>query len=172
MALTQESEQPEPRKRWFGVHHRRIAMTIRSLAMALVVSALPGLACAEPQRETFGAKVQHEIPDIPGKSLVAIVVKYAPGAKSVPHRHAGSAFIFAHVMSGAVRSQVDDEPAKVYQAGESWTERQGTLHRMSENASMTEPASLLAVFIVDTADTALTRPAKGEVSPTTGQAAQ
>lgn len=147
-------------------------MTVRSLAMAVIVSALPGFAYAEPQRETFASKVQHEIPNLPGKSLAAVVVKYAPGAKSVPHRHAGSAFIFAHVTSGAVRSQVGDEPAKVYQAGESWTEQPGALHLMSENASMTEPASLLAVFVVDTSDTALTRPAKGEVSPTTGQASQ
>ena len=131
-------------------------MTIRSLAMALAVSALPGLACAEPQRETFGAKVQHEIPDIPGKSLVAIVVKYAPGAKSVPHRHAGSAFIFAHVMSGAVRSQVDDEPAKVYQAGENWYEEPGAYHGVSANDSKTKPARLLAVFVVDSDEKNLT----------------
>lgn len=140
-------------------------MIVRSLVIVVALAAaIPGATYAEPQRETFGSKVQHEIPNIPGKSLVAVVVKYAPGAKSVPHRHANSAFIYAHVMSGAVRSQVDDQPAKVYQAGESWTERPGALHRMSENASATEPASLLAVFVVDSGDTSLTTPAKGEVS--------
>jgi quercetin dioxygenase-like cupin family protein len=85
-----------------------------------------------------------------------LVVNYGPGGKSSPHRHAGSAFIYAHVLSGAIRSQVDDEPARVYRAGEGFHELPGSHHRVSENASEREPASLLAVFVVDSQDTALT----------------
>ena len=48
------------------------------------------------------------IPNIPGKSLVAVVVDYAPGGASLPHTHAKSAFIFAYVVSGAIESQVND----------------------------------------------------------------
>ena len=72
------------------------------------------------------------------------------------HRHAGSAFIYAHVLSGAVRSQVNDEPVRVYRAGENWFETPGSHHRVSENASATEPARLLAVIVVDEGDRPLT----------------
>jgi len=100
------------------------------------------------------------IPNIPGKSLISVVVSYAPGAKSLAHHHAGSAFIFAYVLSGAIRSQVDDAPVKIYHAGESWYEVPGAHHKVSENTSATEPAQLLAVFVVDSADRALTTPDK------------
>jgi quercetin dioxygenase-like cupin family protein len=53
------------------------------------------------------------------------------------------------VVSGAIRSHVDDEPAKVYRAGEGFFELPGAHHKVSENASDTEPARLLAVFVVD-----------------------
>ena len=64
------------------------------------------------------------------------------------------------MVSGAIRSQVDDEPAKVYQVGEGFDEVPGSHHRISENASDRDPASLLAVFVVDANDTPLTIPDK------------
>ena len=72
-----------------------------------------------------------------------------PGAKAVPHRH-GGAFVYAYVLSGSVRSQLDDGPAKVYRAGEDWYEAPGALHKLTENTSKTLPARLLVVFIAPT----------------------
>lgn len=103
---------------------------------------------------------EHVIPNIDGKSMVAVVVTYPPGGKSTAHHHAASAFIYAHVLSGAIRSQVDDGPAHVYRAGEGFYEVPGSHHRISENASDKDPASLLAVFVVDSTDTSLTIPDK------------
>jgi quercetin dioxygenase-like cupin family protein len=128
------------------------------LAAVLAAIALgPGTGDArEPEqvRRIF----DHAIPNIPGKSLVAFVVSYPPGGGSLPHRHAASAFIYAHVLSGAIRSQVDDDPAKVYRAGEGFHEAPGSHHRVSENASDNEPASLLAIFVVDSRDDPPTTP--------------
>src|SRR6201993_1548445 len=101
---------------------------------------------------------EHVIPNAQGKSMVAVVVNYPPGGKSPAHHHAQSAFIYAYVLSGAVRSQVGDEPPKVYRAGEGFYEIPGAHHRISENASDKEPASLLAVFVVDSKDKPLTTP--------------
>jgi quercetin dioxygenase-like cupin family protein len=129
-----------------------------AVAVALLGSALyPALAQDAP-RQTVTPAFKGAIPNIPGKSLVAVVVNYPPGAKSTSHRHAPSAFIYAYVLSGAVRSQVDDQPVKVYQAGEGWSEIPGAHHRVSENASDTEPAKLLAVFVVDSNEAPLTIP--------------
>ena len=108
--------------------------------------------------ETVRPVFERAIPNIPGKKLIAVEVTYPPGGKSASHFHSQSAFIYAHVLSGAIRSQVDDEPAKVYQVGEGLYENPGSHHRVSENASVSEPASLLAVFITDPTDT-LTIPA-------------
>jgi quercetin dioxygenase-like cupin family protein len=60
------------------------------------------------------------------------------------------------VLSGSIRSQVDDGPVQVLRAGESFFEKPGAHHRVSENASATEPARLLAIFVVDTSETELT----------------
>jgi quercetin dioxygenase-like cupin family protein len=96
------------------------------------------------------------IPNIPGKSITALVVNYPPGGGTPPHHHAPSAFITGYVLEGAVRSQVDDGPVKVYHVGEYFTENPGAHHRVSENASKTEPARLLAIFVVDTNEAPLT----------------
>ena len=130
------------------------------LGLVLAATALrvsPGLAqSSEEVKPVF----EHAIPNIEGKRMVAVVVTYPPGGKSTPHHHAGSAFIYAHVLSGAIRSQVNDEPAKIYQVGEGFYEVPGSHHRISENASDRDPASLLAVFVVDSKDTPLTIPDK------------
>jgi quercetin dioxygenase-like cupin family protein len=122
-------------------------------AIALGVS--PGLA---QNLEEVKVVFEHAIPNIKGKRLVAQVVSYPPGGKSPSHHHARSAFIYAHVMSGAIRSQVDDQPAKVYQVGEGFYELPGSHHRISENASDRDPASLLAVVVVDSDDNPLVIP--------------
>ncbi|HEX6013750.1 MAG TPA: cupin domain-containing protein [Geminicoccaceae bacterium] len=89
-----------------------------------------------------------KLPNVPGKSVTAILVSYAPGGKSPAHHHAGS--VLAYVLSGAIRSENSATgPAKVYQAGESFFEPPGSEHLVSENASATEPASLLAIFVAD-----------------------
>ncbi|MEA2949577.1 MAG: hypothetical protein QOI40_4907 [Alphaproteobacteria bacterium] len=133
-------------------------MTLRTLSAALAVLTITsGVALAQSAPPGSVAPAFREaIPNIPGKSIIAVVVSYPPGGKSLPHHHARSAFITGYVLSGSIRSQVDDGPAQVFKAGESFTEKPGAHHVVSENASTTEPAKLLAIFVVDTSDTELT----------------
>ena len=132
---------------------------LTSAACTVVAAIAVGTANGHAHElEQVTTVFEHAISNIAGKSLVALVVSYPPGGKSPSHRHAGSAFIYAHVLSGSIRSQVGDEPAKVYQVGEGFHEVPGSHHRLSENASDHEPASLLAVFVVDSKDAPLTVP--------------
>ena len=133
-----------------------IAVTCAALAfeMAGAVSAHDGEA------QTVTKNFEAAIPNIPGKSLIAVEVDYAPGAASVPHTHAKSAFICAYVISGAIESKVNDGETRIYRAGESWSEPPGAIHSISSNASKTEPAKLLAVFVLNTDDSPLTTPVK------------
>lgn len=142
-------------------------MTIRLMARALRAAFVPfviaaissGASSAVAETGDHVSVVfEHALPNVPGKKMVAVVVNYPPGGKSLPHHHAASAFIYAYVLSGSVRSQVGDEAAKVYRAGEGFYETPGAHHAISENASDKEPASLLAVFVVDGTDDSLTTP--------------
>jgi quercetin dioxygenase-like cupin family protein len=90
----------------------------------------------------------------------AVLVEYGPGAASPSHRHPSSAFIYATVLEGEIRSKVNDNPEHVYKAGESWTEVPGDHHKVSANASSTKPARLLAIFVLDTAEKEILIPDK------------
>jgi quercetin dioxygenase-like cupin family protein len=72
--------------------------------------------------------------------------------------HPKSAFIYATVIEGSIKSQINDGAVKVYKTGENWSEVPGDHHRVSANASETKPAKLFAVFVVDTDETKLVYP--------------
>ena len=124
-----------------------------------IIFATVGWSAALAQESGTNAKVtvvfDHVLPNVPGKSMKGVLVEYGPGGFSLAHTHPNSAFIYATVLEGAIRSQVNDGPVKVYQIGESFAEMPGDRHGVSANASDTEPARLLAVFVVDTKETTL-----------------
>ena len=137
-------------------------MALKILFAALIgVAVLAPASHAQPAPRNSGENpvvrtVFDQPTNVPDKSLEGVTVSYPPGAKSAAHHHAKSAFIMAYVISGAIRSQVEGEPARVFHAGETWSEAPGAHHTISENASATEPAELLAVFLLDTGDGPLT----------------
>jgi quercetin dioxygenase-like cupin family protein len=144
------------------IQKRRSAL--RKTALVLTAAAALFTTSVSAEETAPGANVSvvfdQELPNVSGKSLRAVLVEYAPGAGSPSHRHPTSAFIYARVLEGAIRSKVNDEPEKTYKAGESWTEKPGDHHQVSHNASDTEPAKLLAIFVVDTADKKIVIPDK------------
>ncbi|WP_315831635.1 cupin domain-containing protein [Bradyrhizobium prioriisuperbiae] len=138
---------------------------IKSLVVAAALALLSGSAFAhDTPGGGKGGKVtlvyDHELPNVPGKSMKGVLVEYAPGGFSEGHTHPQSAFIYATVLEGEIRSQVNDGPVTIYKAGESFSEMPGDRHGVSENASKAKPAKLLAVFVVDTAQRELTFPIK------------
>ena len=125
---------------------RQLVVTVVSLTASLFATLGPARSAPS---ETLVPLLQQAIPNLSGKTLTAIGVVFPPGAASVPHRH-GNAFLYAYVLEGAVRSQIEGQPAHLYKTGESWTEKPGDHHVLTENASSTETARLLVVFIGDT----------------------
>ena len=135
---------------------------MKRILCTLLVASLPfGSVLAQTPKEK-SAKVtlvyQHELPNVPGKSIKGVLVEYGPGGYSAGHTHAKSAFIYATVLEGAISSQINDGPVTVYKAGQNFSELPGDRHGVSANASKTKPAKLLAVFVVDTNETELTTP--------------
>ena len=139
----------------------KIQTIIAATCAALAFSMAAPVCAHASEAQTVTKNFEAAIPNIPGKSLIAVEVDYAPGAASVPHTHAKSAFIYAYVISGMIESKVNDGETRIYRAGESWSEQPGAIHSISRNASRTEPAKLLAVFVLDTNEKALTTPVKG-----------
>ena len=134
---------------------------MKRILCSLLVATLPFgsvLADARAKNAKLTLVYQHELPNVPAKSIKGVLVEYGPGGYSPDHTHPKSAFIYATVLEGAIRSQVNDGPVTTYLAGQSFSGLPGDRHRVSANASETKPAKLLAVFVVDTNETELTIP--------------
>jgi quercetin dioxygenase-like cupin family protein len=87
------------------------------------------------------------LPNVPGKRVTIVRVFYGPGGFTPAHRHAGT--VTAYVTQGQIRSQLGGGPVEVFKAGQSFFEPPGATHLVSANASATEPAELIAVFVAD-----------------------
>jgi quercetin dioxygenase-like cupin family protein len=89
----------------------------------------------------------YALPNVPGKRVTIVRVSYGPGGFSRPHRHAGS--VTAYITKGEIRSQLGGGPIETFKVGQSFFEPPGSTHLVSANASNTEPAELIAVFVAD-----------------------
>ena len=87
------------------------------------------------------------LPNVPGKSVTTALVTFPPGGYTPAHRHPGS--VTAFVIKGAIRSQLSGGPVGTFGPGTTWFEPPEALHMFAENASATDPAELLAVFVAD-----------------------
>jgi quercetin dioxygenase-like cupin family protein len=122
--------------------------SIGLIGSALALAAASGTGHAEAAEGTSVTPVfAYDLPNLPGQKMTGVLVTYAPGDSSPPHHHTTEGSVAAYVLEGAIRSKVNDGPETVYQAGESWFEPPGASHSVSANASATEPARLLAVFV-------------------------
>jgi quercetin dioxygenase-like cupin family protein len=106
---------------------------------------------SQPPTETLTPLLQQALPNVQGKTFTSAIVDFPPGARAAPHRH-GEAFVYAYVLEGTVRSQLDDKPVSTYHQGENWVEQPGAHHVLTENTSQTERARLLVVFVSNTGD--------------------
>src|SRR3974377_495816 len=99
---------------------------MKPILCSLLVAMLPFGSVLADAPKSKNAKVtlvyQHELPNVPGKSIKGVLVEYGPARRSPAHTHPKSAFIYATVLEGAIRSQVNNEPIMTYRAGQSFFE--------------------------------------------------
>jgi len=86
---------------YFIAGQTRFAGWLGVLFLSAAVASFAPIIAAQDTNAP-GAKVSvvsdHELPNVPGKSMRAVLVEYAPGAGSPSHRHPTSAFIYARVL--------------------------------------------------------------------------
>ncbi len=101
--------------------------------------------------DTRGSSVEvvasYPLANVAGKRVTLVRVVYGPGGFTPPHRHSGAAT--AYIIKGEIRSQLGGGPLETFTAGQSFFEPPGATHIVSANASTTEPAELMAVFVAD-----------------------
>jgi quercetin dioxygenase-like cupin family protein len=118
---------------------------------AISTMAAPLCAASDPAAGSALDKVEpiasYALPNVPGKRVTIVRVFYGPGGFTRAHRHAGS--VTAYVTKGEIRSQLGGGPVETFKPGQSFFEPPGATHLISANASNTEPAELIAVFIAD-----------------------
>ena len=87
------------------------------------------------------------IEKLDGKAASATVVEvtFEPGQKDTAHRHTGP--VFGYVLEGEYEHALDDEPVKIYKAGDTFYEPSGSVHRVARNPSKTAKMRLLAVIL-------------------------
>ncbi|PMD18381.1 cupin domain protein [Hyaloscypha hepaticicola] len=118
-------------------------------------SSRPQLPAAEPTYDPSRPfpKIQplykKSIMNCPGKTLVALHLTFPPNGSTPPHTHPG-AFVCVHVVSGYTLNKMNYDPMQIFGPGETFTENPGCKHKISDNASATEPATMIATFVVDT----------------------
>jgi quercetin dioxygenase-like cupin family protein len=125
-------------------NHASLVSLLAAAATALndTASAQQRAASGTPTRRDV---IKQEIPGEPPRDLSLVEVTYPPGTGSPPHLHANG--VMAFVVSGTVVSKVGDGPEQIFHAGDAWWEPPGAIHRVSRNASSTEPARLLAIYV-------------------------
>ncbi|GLQ98425.1 cupin domain-containing protein [Dyella mobilis] len=117
----------------------------RPCHVAAVFAALVFTLIANAYAAEERALLAAPLTQAPGRQLSAVTVTYAPGQSSPAHRHAGD--VYAYVLKGHIRSRLAGGALHVYGPGDSWFEPAGTHHLLSGNASQTEPATMLVIFV-------------------------
>lgn len=124
----------------------------RSLVMLVVgiVCGVCGTAYTFYHEDGEGVRVlstQHIQEKLDGKEAAATVVEVtiAPGKEGLAHRHPGPGFVY--VLEGEYELGIDDQPTKIFKAGETFYEPTGCLHRVSKNPSTQGKTRLIAVVL-------------------------
>ena len=123
----------------------------RIWATALAGLALGGVVASASAHEEGSADtvitplLEQPLPVRDAAVATMVTVEYAPGAGTPPHTHPADTFVY--VLQGAVEMQVAGGELKVLQQGDTFYEKPSDRHVVSRNASTTERAKFLVMFV-------------------------
>jgi quercetin dioxygenase-like cupin family protein len=123
--------------------------SIKTISLAAVFLGAVNIALAQQPSSaspvTRTELLKHVLPAGNFRNVQALVIELAPGAGALSHRH--DVAVLAYVIEGVVENQFDGGPLQTHKLGDSWWEVPGTVHNVARNASKTERARLLVVYI-------------------------
>jgi quercetin dioxygenase-like cupin family protein len=124
-----------------------VSLTMDKISAVLAPLCINSAAAASSPLDKVEVIGSYALPNVAGKRVTIVRVFYGPGGFSRAHRHAGS--VTAYITKGEIRSQLGGGPVETFSVGQSFFEPPGSTHLVSANASNTEPAELIAVFVAD-----------------------
>ena len=119
-------------------------MTIRKLSLLLVCLIAGTLMAQEAKVTELFSK---DLADFPGKEGLMITVEYPPGTVDPIHRHNAHGFIY--VLEGSIVMQVRGGKEVTLTPGQTFYEGPNDVHVVGRNASQTQPAKFVVVFLKD-----------------------
>ncbi|SEJ75487.1 cupin domain-containing protein [Paraburkholderia diazotrophica] len=118
------------------------------MSLLVVTGALMGQAARAAAPEAIVTPVMTQpLDDYPGKEALMITVEYPPGSVDPVHRHYAHGFIY--VLEGSIVMQVKGGKEVTLKPGQSFYEGPNDVHTVGRNASQTQPAKFLVVFLKD-----------------------
>src|SRR5687768_11680658 len=144
----------------FVVTHRTFLVLAVSTAIGVAGVALAHHGANGPRVTELSQRDIIEKLDGKAASATVVQVAFEPGQQDSPHRHAGP--VFGYVLEGEYEHAINDEPVKVYKAGETFYEPSGCVHRVAQNPSDKTRTRLLAVILHPRDAKQVTLPGKGK----------
>jgi quercetin dioxygenase-like cupin family protein len=113
------------------------------LVITLLLGFTAPAAAQEPPKVT--TLFSRDLSDMPGKEGEMLIVEYPPGGADPVHRHDAHAFVY--VLEGSVIMQLKGSDPVTLHPGQTFYEGPDDIHVVGRNASKTEPAKFLVVFV-------------------------
>jgi quercetin dioxygenase-like cupin family protein len=122
--------------------------------MSILKTLVPAVAIAcsafaAPRAHAVDAVVKplmtKALPDCPGKVVEMITVEYPPGSVDPVHRHDAHAFVY--VLEGSIVMQVKGGKEVTLNPGQTFYEGPNDVHVVGRNASRTQPAKFVVMFV-------------------------
>ena len=114
------------------------------LCLVIIVLAM-NVSIVPAQESRVTPLFQTDLNDLPDLEGLMVVVDFPPGVSGTKHRH--NAHTFVYVLEGSVVMQVEGGARAVLSAGQTFYETPDDIHTVGMNASATEPAKILVVFV-------------------------
>ena len=120
-------------------------MTITKMLLMLVCLMSITMEPKEAKEANVTPLFSKELPDLPAKEGLMLLVEYPPGSADPIHRHNANAFVY--VLEGSIVMQVRGGKEVTLTAGQTFYEGPSDVHVIGRNASQTKPAKFV-VFLV------------------------
>ena len=114
-------------------------------AILALVCIMSGTVLAQEAKVTD--LMSKDLPNLPGKEGLMIIVDYPPGSMDPIHRHNANAFVY--VLEGTIVMQVRGGKEVTLTPGQTFYEGPNDVHVVGRNASKTQPAKFVVFLVKD-----------------------
>jgi quercetin dioxygenase-like cupin family protein len=121
---------------------RRNAGSTAGLLIGLLGGAAGPLAA---QQAKVTPLMTQDLPDVPGKEALMLLVEYPPGSSDAVHRHNADTFVY--VLEGSIVMQLKGGRQVTLTPGQTFYEGPNDVHLVGRSASPDKPARFVVLLV-------------------------